>query len=61
MRVCELNPRAGEDIATCFDNEVDAIVRLVGQHDWYRSAGPRSRYRLWSCLARNRLRVERAG
>jgi hypothetical protein len=36
MRVCEINPRAGEDIATCFDNEVDAIVRLVGQHDWYR-------------------------
>jgi hypothetical protein len=36
MRVCEINPRAGEDIATCFDNEVDAIARLVGQHDWYR-------------------------
>jgi hypothetical protein len=29
MRVCE-------NFATCFDNEVDAIARLVGQHDWYR-------------------------
>jgi hypothetical protein len=33
---CEINPLAGEDIATYFDNEVDAIVRLVGQHDWCR-------------------------